>query len=169
MCPLLSIGLALFFGWIPRLDPRLRRTPETSRKSTAVIRLASTALISGGGIVIALEALGHHLNIPVLAVNGMLLFFLILGNYMGTIPPNFIMGIRTPWTLANDDVWRATHRNCGRIMVVGTLVLILLQFVTTPDQFLGCFVFFLVASLGWPVFYSYSLSRNLGGSRPGKH
>ncbi|HEY4989809.1 MAG TPA: SdpI family protein [Opitutaceae bacterium] len=168
MCPLLSIVLALIFGWIPSLDPRLRRNPEANRKSTAVIRLASTALVSGGGVVIALEALGHHLNIPVLAINGMLLFLLILGNLMGTIPPNYFLGVRTPWTLANDAIWRTTHRNCGRILVAGTLVLLLLQCVTTPDQFFGCFIIFLAASIGWPVFYSFRLSRNPGQPGPGE-
>src|SRR5690606_20579876 len=41
--------------------------------------------------------------------------FLILGNRMGQLQHNYFIGIRTPWTLADEKVWRRTHRFAGRI------------------------------------------------------
>ncbi len=44
--------------------------------------------------------------------------FIIIGNYMSKTEPNFFFGIRTPWTLANSEVWARTHRLGGWMFVV---------------------------------------------------
>ena len=38
------------------------------------------------------------------------LFFVGLGNLMPKIPGNFVAGVRTPWTLSSERVWRRTAR-----------------------------------------------------------
>ena len=48
----------------------------------------------------------------------------ILGNFMGKFKKNFWIGIRTPWTLASDEVWLRTNRLGGQLMVFGGVVLI---------------------------------------------
>jgi hypothetical protein len=53
--------------------------------------------------------------------------FVILGNYLPNVRPNYFIGIRTPWTLENPQTWRATHRVGGRLMFFGALVLLVLQ------------------------------------------
>lgn len=45
------------------------------------------------------------------------LFLALLGNVMGKVRRNFWIGVRTPWTLANDRVWYATHRLAAKLMV----------------------------------------------------
>jgi uncharacterized membrane protein len=52
----------------------------------------------------------------------MWLFFAFLGNLMGKVTPNGLMGIRTPRTLADPEVWRLTHRWSARFMVTVALV-----------------------------------------------
>ena len=41
---------------------------------------------------------------------------------MGKVRRNFWIGIRTPWTLASERVWYATHRFAAKTMVVGALL-----------------------------------------------
>jgi uncharacterized membrane protein len=41
---------------------------------------------------------------------GLFLFFALIGNVTGRLRRNFWMGVRTPWTLANETVWIQTHR-----------------------------------------------------------
>jgi len=60
---------------------------------------------------------------------GMGLVFVYMGNLMYSVRPNYFVGIRSPWTLENEDNWRATHRFgskmffiSGIVVVVGTLV-----------------------------------------------
>jgi uncharacterized membrane protein len=162
VCPSISVALAIFYGWIPRIDPRLRRNPDGNERALAVIRLSATALCSFGGILIAAEALGHHFNIPVLTINAVLLLLLVLGNYFGTIRPNYFVGAKTPWTLESDEVWRATHRNAGRVLVVGSLALLGLQFVLTWPHLMICFFVFVFGAPAWSWLYSYLRFRSAG-------
>ena len=46
------------------------------------------------------------------------------GLVMPHLPPNFFMGIRVPWTLAHEHVWRQTHRLSVFIWTPAGLVLI---------------------------------------------
>jgi uncharacterized membrane protein len=54
-----------------------------------------------------------HRPVPV----GVFLLLILLGNPMGKVKRNFYIGIKTPWALASDRVWYATHRLCARLMV----------------------------------------------------
>jgi uncharacterized membrane protein len=79
----------------------------------------------------------------------------VLGNYLGTIRPNYFFGVRTPWTLESDEVWRATHRNGGRVLVFGSLALLGLQFAIKQSLVMPCFVGYFVATGVLSVPYSY--------------
>lgn len=91
-----------------------------------------------------------------LTVAGLLL--VLLGNQLGKSRPTFLLGIRTPWTLADRDVWIATHRFGGKLMVIAGLIWI--PFVwsgLTLDPRLILIVAGLV--FGAPVLYSYLVWR----------
>lgn len=91
---------------------------------------------------------------------GLGLLFVILGNYLPRIPRNWFFGIRVPWTLASDEVWRRTHRLGGWLFVLGGGVSILLSL-------LGLSTVLALAVPLTPVFlivtilYPYSLYRKL--------
>ncbi len=91
-------------------------------------------------------------------IGGLFLFFAWLGNMLGKTRRNFWIGIRTPWTLASDAVWIATHRLGARVfMAVGILGALgaFLRFPFYLDAaLLG--IAFLV-----PVLYSLWLSKKL--------
>jgi len=56
-----------------------------------------------------------------------------LGNIMPRTRPNWVAGIRTSTTVNNPDIWRATHRWFGALLVASGLVVVLLAF--TVAQF----------------------------------
>lgn len=85
------------------------------------------------GILLLLTAfhtvlIGYGLGLPVtlngLVLIGIGLFFIVIGNYLGRAEPNRLIGIRTPWTLSSDRVWRATHRTGGWLFVIAGVVMI---------------------------------------------
>jgi uncharacterized membrane protein len=158
--PCLSVAIALLLGWIPRLDPKLRKSDWDGR-SLGIIRLAFTSLLLLVSLQVEATALGYHFNGAIAATNGVLLVFLVLGNYLGTIPPNYFCGIRTPWTLSSDEVWRATHRNAGRIMVIECVAFLGLQFFMPRELMLKCFVATILASFAWSIAYSYWIFRSI--------
>jgi uncharacterized membrane protein len=124
-----------------------------------ILRLTLTAFLSFVSLLIAAAALGFAFNMTRVATDASLVLLLILGNFLGNFRPNYFFGVRTPWTLESPEVWRATHRVCGRILVFGSLGLLLLQFALTPLQLT---VGLLILSLGtsvWALVYSYRMSR----------
>jgi uncharacterized membrane protein len=48
--------------------------------------------------------------------------FVALGNVLPKLPRNGLVGIRTPWTLADPTVWERTHRLGGYLCVLAGLI-----------------------------------------------
>ena len=55
---------------------------------------------------------------------GVSLLFIVRGNYLGQIRPNDTFGIRTPWTLANEQVWIKTHRMSSYAYVLSGILML---------------------------------------------
>jgi len=81
---------------------------------------------------------------------GLCVFTILLGNVLGKVRRNFWIGIRTPWTLADERVWDATHRLGGRVFVVGGIVGLIAALVAPPLVV----IIVLGASTAIPVAYS---------------
>ncbi len=86
---------------------------------------------------------------------------ILLGNFMGVIKQNRWLGIRTPWTLASETVWRRTHRLGGFTGVLGGVVLgvctvagHVLRIPILPFVGVGAMVILLAVV---PIWYSYRL------------
>jgi uncharacterized membrane protein len=89
------------------------------------------------------------------ALIGML--FAMLGNYLQTIRPNYFIGIRTPWTLENEQVWKNTHHLGGRLWIVGgALITILAFFIKNNQMYSNIFGVLILLMVIVPVVFSYS-------------
>lgn len=85
---------------------------------------------------------------------GLFILLILMGNPMGKVRRNFFLGIRTPWTLASERVWYATHRMAARLMVASGLLGLLALWMHAP----GWGILLLV--LAWtPLVVLYSLLR----------
>ena len=111
LLPLNALGLYLLLLLLPRRDPR-RANYARFRGAMLVLRVAilmflvliyGFVLLGTRGIVLDV------LLIPILA-GGLLV---VMGVVMGTVQPNWFVGIRTSWTLSSDLSWRKTHRLSG--------------------------------------------------------
>jgi len=100
--------------------------------------------------VVFWAAFGHPIDVGRAILGGLCLFFALLGNIMGKVRRNFFIGVRTPWTLANERVWNRTHRFAGKTLVAGGLVglvLVIFGLKSWP-------LFALLAAALAPVIYS---------------
>lgn len=57
------------------------------------------------------------------------IMFVIMGNYMGLLKTNSVVGIRTKWTFADEEIWQKTHRLAGYIMVAGGFLILLITLI----------------------------------------
>jgi len=60
-------------------------------------------------------------------------FFLLVGNYVVTIPFESRLGFRTKATLSNSAIWTKSHRFLGRNIVLISLLMIPTAIVTSTD------------------------------------
>jgi uncharacterized membrane protein len=104
-----GFGLLLF---LPVIAPRGFRL-ESARKSYDVIVLLVLMLIAAITVSGWQSSLGADITLERLLPYFLGGFFIFFGNYLAKFPKNFFVGIRTPWTLASDEVWRRTHRLGG--------------------------------------------------------
>jgi len=167
--PALNVAIAVLFAWLPRLDPKLRKasfSPDRMAAALGILRLAVTAFLSFVALLMAAAALGVAFNMTRVAMDAALVLLLVLGNFLGNLRPNYFIGVRTPWTLESPEVWRATHRICARILVFGSLGLLLLQFALTPLQLTAGIVLFSLGTSVWAFVYSYRISPRKTGPGP---
>jgi uncharacterized membrane protein len=83
------------------------------------------------------------------------ILFMILGNYFKVIQPNYFIGIRTPWTLENQEVWKATHIFAGKLWFIGGLLMILGGLVFHNFSFRIVFIALILVLVLVPSAYSY--------------
>ena len=91
------------------------------------------------------------------------LLFAVLGNFFQTIKPNYFLGIRTPWTLENDQIWKETHRFAGPLWIAGGITLVGLSlYLGTKSGILTVLFIVVVSVLALaPILFSYLKFREL--------
>jgi uncharacterized membrane protein len=83
-------------------------------------------------------------------------FFVVFGNYMQSFKPNYFVGIRTPWTLENEETWRKTHRLGGRLFLIGGLLTIIIAFIAKNNTLLALSFGAIIALISLvPIIFSY--------------
>jgi len=87
------------------------------------------------------------------------LLFALIGNNMYNLKPNYFAGMRLPWTLENEDNWRATHHLAGRLWFFGGFVIALLAFLLDEQWAIYSTVITVSVLIFIPVIYSYKYYR----------
>jgi len=100
-------------------------------------------------------ALGHTLNVPIIMCLIVGLMFIIVGNLLPKCRQSYTMGIKLPWTLANEDNWNKTHRFGGKLWVLGGVITLATAFFGNFWILLGILIVMVAA----PTIYSYCLYR----------
>lgn len=157
--PLLNLGLYLLLLFLPRIDPR-RNNYQRFSNAYRFIRIFLHLFLAALYVITLLVALGYPLKVDFLVKFGISLLFLLLGNYMGKIKHNYFVGIKTPWTLASEEVWIKTHRFAAPFWVIGGVLGMITSFLNGAVAGYILFgIIFLVVLL--PAVYSYLLYRKI--------
>lgn len=162
--PLVIVAMTVLFNVLPKLDPR--RENYLSFLSTYwLIANAVTVFMLVAHATLLASGLGYSMRIDRLMPVGVGLMFIFLGNYLTRVEPNWFVGIRTPWTLSSDRVWRKTHRTGGWLMVIGGFVLAIGAFLPR-GAFLPLLVTAIAIMVVIPIAQSYVLWKREQHDRP---
>jgi uncharacterized membrane protein len=150
--PLMAVGLYALFVVIPYFDPK-RANIIRSKRAYGLILDAVTALILAMFAAGLAAAFDRAFPVDRIAMGGVGLLFIVIGNLMTTVKRNFTMGVRFSWTVMDDVVWAKTNR-LGGYMFMGAGALSLMGVFLPP---LWNVALFMVPVLGMlPVLYVYS-------------
>ena len=155
--PGVTLSLTLLLLALPWMSPKNFKL-DTFRETYNYMMFIVTAMMGYLSFVIIYMTLHPTWDFTKPMIGGMLIFFALLGNSMGKVKRNFFMGIRTPWTLASDQVWVATHRLGARLMTLGGAAGAVAVLLGAPV--LPVFFVFLALVL-YPVLYSLLLYKRL--------
>lgn len=118
--PGLMAATMLLMYFLPWLSPKNFEV-DSFRSTYLQIMLMLVIMLAYFSVVVLWAGIGHPLNVGRAIGGGLCLIFAWLGNLMGKVRRNFYIGVRTPWTLANERVWNATHRVAAKTLVAGGL------------------------------------------------
>jgi uncharacterized membrane protein len=127
LIPLLMYGFCALLAALPRIDPLRNNYPKFQASYEGFI-LVFAAFLFVIQLQIILWGLGVPLS-PNLVMPVMIgILFISIGFLLEHAEPNWFVGIRTPWTLSSDSVWKKTHqkgatlfRLAGVVSMIGVL------------------------------------------------
>ncbi|MBD1396731.1 SdpI family protein [Pontibacter sp. JH31] len=138
---------------VPHIDPKRKLEYMGSKyHQLRFILVFFMAAISSFIIYNALHPEAFTPNILFLLIGGLII---ALGNYFQAVKPNYFIGIRTPWTLESEQVWRKTHRLGGILWIIGGILLMLLAVLPLSEVQHIIFVAIMALVVLIPVAYSF--------------
>jgi uncharacterized membrane protein len=162
----ITAGVSLLFYFLPALEPRR----QGLERSQGLYLWGWVALLLMGG-VLELALVSLALRWPVhayhLIVAGLGAMLVLIGNQLGKSRSMYLIGVRTPWTLASEDVWIRTHRLAGKLMVGGGVVMMVAAMLPLPSGPLSAVMLATIAvAAGVPIVYSFLLWRRERAAQP---
>lgn len=154
---ILTVGIMVLIyfiiAFVPRIDPRKENYKYFS-KTYNILLNAVLLLFFFVNMSTILQGLGYNVPMSYIAPIMAGLVFIIIGNYLQRVRSNYFMGIRTPWTLSNENVWKKTHRLSGKLFFIGGLLILISAFL--PNGYKSVIMWgSIVLCVAIPYLYSY--------------
>ncbi|MDD5178241.1 MAG: SdpI family protein [Candidatus Nanoarchaeia archaeon] len=170
MMPILTIVLLGFFLLIPKIEVFKENLKSFIKQYYSFI-VAFTLFMFMIHITLLLNAVGYNINMADFITFLIALLFGYIGLIMQKFKRNFFIGIRTPWTLSNDNVWKKTHELGSKTFIINSLI-ILLSLLLPPGLAIWILIISVLLNGIILVVYSYVIYdkeiKKLKSSKPYK-
>jgi uncharacterized membrane protein len=148
--PLTMLGILGLLALLPWLSPKNFEI-ETFRPTYEFLVILITGLFGYIHLVTLAGALDAEFPVGRVLVAGVFLALACMGNVLGRVRRNFFIGVRVPWTLANERVWNDTHRVAAWVFVIAGLLGFILALADQLAVGFGLFVVLMIV----PIVYSF--------------
>jgi uncharacterized membrane protein len=118
--PGIMAGILLLFVVLPWLSPK-QFEMDSFRSTYLYIMVMILTLVAYVHALVLAAGLSMAIDMTRAVEGGLCLLIALLGNVLGKVRRNFYVGVRTPWTIANEQVWNATHRFAAKTLFAGGL------------------------------------------------
>lgn len=156
LMPILTYILMLV---IPKIDPKKRI--EVMGGKYDQFKFILVAFMSVLSIFIIYISKNQKLSSPGIIFVLVGILYISLGNYFKVIKQNYFIGIKTPWTLENEEVWKLTHLLAGKMWVIGGLAVVIFSLILPENSNLYFFMGITAIISIVPIVYSYLVYKKL--------
>jgi uncharacterized membrane protein len=156
MSPAVIAILLGFFSSLKWLEPRKENLQQSicARNGILFAFILMMLLIQAGNVAIAF---GREVSMDRLIIFAIGLALIITGNFLGRIRSNFFIGIRTPWTLSSDEVWRKTHHLGSKLIMLAGFILLIGSWILMQHELIYLLLSSILPAILIPVLYSWWL------------
>ncbi len=154
MIPLLiPLFVYLIFLIIPKIDPKNKLNKMGNKFQN--LKVLITILMSVLSLFAIYTIKNQSLTNPnyIILIVGVL--YIIMGNYFKTIKANYFIGLRTPWTLENETVWKKTHKLGGILWFIGGIIVVMSSLLLNKQHNVTLFITITIIITVIPIIYSY--------------
>lgn len=152
LLPVITLAMFLFFILIPKIDP-LKSNYEKFQKTFDGFILAITLFLFYLHLMTIAWNLGYAYNMMRWLAPAMSALIYFSGVLIAKAERNWFVGIRTPWTISNDQVWADTHRIGGKLFKA--VAMLSLIGMIWPDLYIWFLLIPLILASIYLVIYSY--------------
>lgn len=156
---LMPVAILLLLDILPKIDPR-RENYQKHGKAYHVLQIALVILMVLMSWATVATVLWKGFNIKKILPTFIGIIFIIIGNYMPKLKSNYFVGIKNPWALADDLVWRKTHKAGGYVFAISGIFMVFMPFIQNTVSNYFSFGVLLVGIIGINL-YSYVLYRKI--------
>jgi uncharacterized membrane protein len=154
MLPVINVVIWSLLKVLPKFIMSQKQFDLFSKRYN-IIRLLVHSFITALYLVILMYTLQYKTNVLLFLAYGISILLLVIGNYLNNIKPNNFIGIRTPWTMKNAEVWRKTHYVTSRLWVAASLILMcIIPFLSEILLSKLLMLYFIIITIP-PIIYSY--------------
>ncbi len=152
---LLPLLIYIIFSVIPKIDPKKKLEKMGNKLRT--LKFLLTTIMSALALFIIYSIQSKSSTSPniIFLIVGVL--YVVLGNYFKTIKANYFIGIRTPWTLESETVWKEIHLLGGKLWLIGGLLVIISALVLDEKMNTAVFSIITIIITIIPAAYSFLL------------
>lgn len=156
---ILPIILYFLMVYLPKIDPK-KESYEKHKNSYKIIQKIMVYLMIGIHWIAILAALGYDIDVGFLVRIMVGIVFIVTGNYSTQIRQNYFFGIKTPWALANEQVWRKTQRIGGYSFLLMGITMILTAFLPNTLSWI-VMIGTIFGGIGFIYIYSYLIYKKI--------
>jgi len=111
----LSPLMAALLWVLPKIDPRRKNYDKFRTYYDGFIVALLLFLLMTDCVVLSESFRPGRISVGRVVTIAVGILFVFLGNLLPKVKNNFFMGLRTPWTLSDPDVWNRVHRLGGKL------------------------------------------------------
>lgn len=165
--PAITIGMGCFMLGIAKYSAKHEESGKNNENICIITGIVSLAIFNAmtgyflyadfNGVenLSSIEIDFNRISFGILGIG-----MIILGNVMPKLRMNSIIGLRTSWSMKNEDTWKKSQRFGGISLIIGGAAIVVISLLSQGMVCFLCTMGVIVCLLTVDVCYTYKIAKN---------